>query len=252
MMMTTLKNYSMVLAVLLCLMHSSWAFELSLCQTEDVKHPNGIVGEVNWQHGISIEGLVSEQTHRISLRKGTALLARDSQYLYLGIISDLPGVPEAKLKSSDNVFFNVTSPTGKNAVFELNSNGEGSLSGGVLQTFKLEKAKYHHIIAIPWLYFDISSPVADSIWEIQMGRLFQSPNERALLNLKTPVRVRMDDSAPAFDFKVGKSSALSSRIHVLWMSSPKRKSVLLNVFQGKCPIMDTGSFWWPMAHRMLK
>ncbi|MBQ6474471.1 MAG: hypothetical protein IJJ33_20995, partial [Victivallales bacterium] len=142
----------------------------------------------------------------MSLRKGTALLARDSQYLYLGIISELPNATETKLTISDRVFFNVTSPTGKEVAVELNSNGEGCLSAGMLQTFKSQKGNYHHFIALPWHCFGISAPEAGSIWKIQMGRLFQSPNERALLNLKRPALVRMEDGVPALDFKVGKSS----------------------------------------------
>ena len=193
-------------ATLLCFCAHLAAFELALRKTEDVKHSAGKTGKIDFRQGVSVKGLISEKTKMVSRRNAAALLARDSQYLYCGIISELPADPKIKLKDSDTVFFNITAPNGRKVQFVLNSTGKGALPAGVLQSFKLEKKNYTHITAVPWRLFGISSPAQNSVWQIQMGRVFQSPAERTVFNLKTPVSVRMDDTAPALDFKAEKSS----------------------------------------------
>ena len=178
-------------------------FEFALGKTQTDAKNN--LKDVNWKNGVSITGLLSGKTKRVALRGGTATLARDSKYLYLGITTKLPADSKIKLKDNDTVFFSVTAPNGKKVELVLNHNGKGAVPNGILQNFKMEKKNYVHQIAIPWTSFGIKAPAPDSVWKIQMGRVYQSPTERTQLNLKTPVLVRMDDHAPALTFKAEKS-----------------------------------------------
>ena len=131
---------SVVAGIFLSAMPICSGFEFALGKTQTDAKNN--LKDVNWKNGISITGLLSEKTKRVALRGGTATLARDSKYLYLGITTKLPADSKIKLKDNDTVFFSVTAPNGKKVELVLNHNGKGAVPNGILQNFKMEKKNY--------------------------------------------------------------------------------------------------------------
>ena len=195
-------KYFLLIVVGVLLTHSLCAFDLALGKISDVKEP----GNVDFKNGVSITGLISERTKRVAARTATAHLARDSKYLYLAVTSQLPTAPGIKLQDKDTAVFTVIAPNGKKVAIVLTHNGKGALPKGVLAKTSTVKKDLVQQIAIQWSTFGIKAPAENSVWQIQMGRVYQSPAERVELNLKTPAKIRMDSSVPALAFKAGRST----------------------------------------------